>query len=105
MTGIARFRQAAYECVDRICDYFDSLDSRPVIPDVAPGEVGSKIAEQAPEKGQAWPDIAKDFDDVILPGIAHWQSPNFFAYFPANTTYESILADMCASIVRGETTH
>ncbi|GAA6062475.1 hypothetical protein JCM10212_000010 [Sporobolomyces blumeae] len=89
-----QFRKAGYAAVDRICDYFENIESYDVVPKVEPGDVASMIADQAPEKGEDWDKIASDFDRVIMPGITHWQHPNFYAYFPANTTYESILADM-----------
>ncbi|GAA5945127.1 uncharacterized protein JCM15063_006528 [Sporobolomyces koalae] len=94
-----QFRKAGYAAVDRICDYFETLESRDVVPNVQPGDIASLIAPQAPEEGQPWDEIAQDFDRVILPGITHWQHPNFYAYFPANTTYESILADMYTGAV------
>ncbi|GAA5989312.1 hypothetical protein JCM11641_006109 [Rhodosporidiobolus odoratus] len=94
-----QFRKAAYQAVDRICDYFEDIESYDVVPKVQPGDIAKLVAESAPAKGEAWDEIAKDFDRVILPGITHWQHPNFFAYFPANTTYECILADMYAGAV------
>ncbi|GAA5965238.1 hypothetical protein JCM3765_006365 [Sporobolomyces pararoseus] len=94
-----QFRKAGYAAVDRICDYFENLESKDVVPNVQPGDVAKLIEPEAPEQGQPWDEIAKDFDRVIMPGITHWQHPNFYAYFPANTTYESILADMYTGAV------
>ncbi|GAA5896560.1 hypothetical protein JCM6882_005728 [Rhodosporidiobolus microsporus] len=94
-----QFRKAGYAAVDRICDYFENLEGYDVVPKVAPGDTAKLIADSAPEEGEAWETIAKDFDRIILPGITHWQHPNFFAYFPANTTFECILADMYAGAV------
>ncbi|GAA5907237.1 uncharacterized protein JCM6883_006188 [Sporobolomyces salmoneus] len=89
-----QFRQAGYAAVDRVCDYFDSIEQHDVVPKVSPGRIASMIERQAPKEGEPWEKIAQDFDRVIMPGITHWQHPNFYAYFPANTTYESILADI-----------
>ncbi|GAA5976910.1 hypothetical protein JCM11641_002193 [Rhodosporidiobolus odoratus] len=94
-----QFRKAAYQAVDRICDYFEDIESYDVVPDVQPGDIAKLIAKKAPARGEPWEAISNDFDRVILPGITHWQHPNFFAYFPANTTYECILADMYAGAV------
>ncbi|GAA6044097.1 hypothetical protein JCM8097_008433 [Rhodosporidiobolus ruineniae] len=94
-----QFRKAAYAAVDRICDYFEDIESYDVVPQVQPGDIVKQLAESVPEEGEQWDAIAKDFDDVIMPGITHWQHPNFYAYFPANTTYESILADMMTGAV------
>ncbi|KAM0792049.1 hypothetical protein ACM66B_004757 [Microbotryomycetes sp. NB124-2] len=94
-----QFRKAGYAAIDRVCDYFENLESYNVLPDVEPGQVGAMLPKQAPTEGEEWQDIAADFDRVILPGITHWQHPMFAAYFPANTTYESILADIYAGAV------
>ncbi|KAL7342080.1 pyridoxal phosphate-dependent transferase [Rhodotorula toruloides] len=94
-----QFRKAGYAAVDRICDYFENLESYDVVPKVQPGDIAKLIGDEVPEKGEPWADIAKDFDRIILPGITHWQHPNFYAYFPANTTFECILADMYVGAV------
>ncbi|GAA5837794.1 hypothetical protein JCM9279_006861 [Rhodotorula babjevae] len=94
-----QFRKAGYAAVDRICDYFENLESYDVVPKVQPGDIARLIADEAPQEGEPWENISQDFDRVILPGITHWQHPNFYAYFPANTTYECILADMYAGAV------
>ncbi|GAA5964648.1 hypothetical protein JCM8115_004696 [Rhodotorula mucilaginosa] len=94
-----QFRKAGYAAVDRICDYFENLSTYDVVPKVKPGDIAQLIGDEVPEEGEQWGNIANDFDRVILPGITHWQHPNFFAYFPANTNYECILADMYAGAV------
>ncbi|GAA5843539.1 hypothetical protein JCM11251_001650 [Rhodosporidiobolus azoricus] len=94
-----QFRKAGYAAVDRICQYFEELETYDVVSQTKPGDTAKLIPESAPEEGEEWDVIAKDFDRVILPGITHWQHPNFFAYFPANTTFESILADMYVGAV------
>ncbi|KAK4048765.1 hypothetical protein OIV83_004531 [Microbotryomycetes sp. JL201] len=94
-----QFRKAGYAAIDRVCEYFENLESCDVLPDVEPGQVGAMLPKRAPAQGEEWKDIAADFDRVILPGITHWQHPMFAAYFPANTTYESILADIYAGAV------
>lgn len=95
-----QFREAGYAAIDRVCDYFAELETQEnVLPTVAPGEIGRLIPDAAPLDGEQWSDIAKDFDQIILPGITHWQHPGFLAFFPANTTYESILSDIYAGAV------
>ncbi len=54
----------------------------------------SKIPDNPPQKPESFDSLMKDFDEIIMPGITHWQNPNFFAYFPANTSPASILAEM-----------
>ncbi|KAM0753813.1 PLP-dependent transferase [Meredithblackwellia eburnea MCA 4105] len=89
-----QFRKAGYAAIDRVADYFDSLPSQDVQSSVAPGFLPPLIGDAPPTQGEAWEEIEKDVDRVIMPGITHWQSPNFFAFFPANSTYESIIADI-----------
>lgn len=55
------------------------------------------IADEAPLKGEPFEDILKDVEDKIMPGVVHWNHPNFFAYFPSGNSYPSILGDMLSS--------
>ncbi|PWN47434.1 PLP-dependent transferase [Violaceomyces palustris] len=96
---IEGFRKAGYQAVDRICDYYYSLEKRPVLPPVQPGFLSKSIPDQAPEEGEEWVRIEDDYQNVIMPGITHWQHPNFYAYFPCNASFEGALADLhCAAI-------
>jgi len=94
---IERFRQAGYQAIDRICDYYDSLQQRTVVPDVQPGYLRNHIPECPPEDGEDFQVIADDYQKFILPGLTHWQHPSFFAYFPAACTFEGMLADLYSS--------
>ncbi|GAA5968699.1 hypothetical protein JCM3765_003414 [Sporobolomyces pararoseus] len=64
-----QFRQAGYAAIDRVCDYYETLDQRDVVPRVKPGEIASLIDREAPTEGEKWEKIAGDFDRVIMPGI------------------------------------
>ena len=88
------FRTKAHEFVDWMADYLSSIEEYPVKANVQPGEIYNKLPENPPEAGESMDEIFKDFQNIIMPGITHWQSPNFFAYFPANSSYVSILAEM-----------
>jgi aromatic-L-amino-acid/L-tryptophan decarboxylase len=88
------FRKHAHEIVDWIADYYKDIESYPVKSQVQPGDVLSRLPASAPEKGEPFENIMRDFTDIILPGITHWQHPSFFAYFPANSSYPSILGEM-----------
>jgi len=88
------FRQYGHQIVDWIADYIDSVKDFPVRAQVKPGEVRSKLPAQAPMAGEPFEAMMQDFKDIILPGITHWQHPRFFAYFPANVTPPSMLAEM-----------
>jgi len=91
------FREAGRELVDWIADYYDFVENRPVVPDVEPGDIRSRLPAHPPESGESFDAIMRDVDRVIMPGITHWQSPNFFAYFPSNTSFPSILGEMMSA--------
>lgn len=88
------FRQYAHQMVDWMADYFEQIEEYPVKSQVKPKEIYNKLPEQAPIEGEDMATIFEDFQELILPGITHWQHPNFFAYFPANTSFPSILGEM-----------
>ena len=91
------FRRHGHAVVDWIADYHARIESFPVLSQVQPGEIRSKLPAKAPEQGEAFDKILGDMERVILPGITHWQSPNFYAYFPANTSGPAILGDLLSS--------
>ncbi|MDP3003534.1 MAG: aminotransferase class I/II-fold pyridoxal phosphate-dependent enzyme [Bacteroidales bacterium] len=88
------FRKHAHELVEWMADYMENIENYPVKSSVGPGEIFSKIPDSPPTYPESFDSIIKDIDEIIMPGITHWQSPNFFAYFPANTSPPSILAEM-----------
>ncbi|KAJ2916332.1 hypothetical protein MD484_g4111, partial [Candolleomyces efflorescens] len=94
---IEQFRKAGYAAIDRICDYFYSLEKLPVTSKVEPGYLRKLIPDEAPEKGEDFTKITDDVGKVILPGLTRWQHPSFFAYFPTACTFESILGDLYSS--------
>ena len=94
MIDIQEFRKHAHEIVDWMADYLSNIESYPVKAQVKPGDIKSRLPGHPPEESESIPEIMKDFNEIIMPGITHWQSPGFFAYFNANTSYPSILAEM-----------
>jgi aromatic-L-amino-acid decarboxylase len=88
------FRKYAHEFADWMADYLAEVEKYPVKARVEPGDIYKRIPDEAPLKGESMNEIFKDFMDIIIPGLTHWQSPNFFAYFPANSSYPSVLAEM-----------
>lgn len=91
------FRRAGHEMIDWIADYWDTVEDRPVLSQVEPGSIRASLPPQAPETGEPWADIMTDVDELIMPGITHWQSPNFFAYFPANASPPSVLGELLSA--------
>jgi len=88
------FRKHAHELVEWMAGYMENIEQYPVKSAVLPGEIFNKIKDCPPSESESFDDLMKDFNEIILPGITHWQNPNFFAYFPANTSPPSILAEM-----------
>jgi aromatic-L-amino-acid decarboxylase len=93
MTG-QQFQQAAISAVNDIEKYYTNLRDRTVIPSIAPGYLHKLLPSEAPQQGEQWETIAKDIETKIMPGVTHWQSPKFMAFFPANSTYPGILGEM-----------
>ena len=91
------FRECGHEVVDWIADYYKRIESFPVLSQVRPGEILASLPAEAPQRGEDFETILADVDKLILPGVTHWQSPNFFAYFPSNTSGPSILGDLLSS--------
>jgi aromatic-L-amino-acid/L-tryptophan decarboxylase len=91
------FRERGHEVVDWIADYYKRIESFSVLSQAKPGEIRFSLPTDAPQQGETFENILSDFDKLILPGVTHWQSPNFFAYFPSNTSGPSILGDLLSS--------
>jgi aromatic-L-amino-acid decarboxylase len=91
------FRKHGHEVVDWIADYYSKIESFPVQSRVVPGQVRASLPPHPPERGESFGDILSDVDKLILPGITHWQSPNFFGFFPANSSGPGILGDLLSS--------
>jgi aromatic-L-amino-acid/L-tryptophan decarboxylase len=91
------FRQHGYAIVDWIADYYQRIESFPVLSRVQPGTIRASLPAEAPLKGESFDTILSDVDRLILPGITHWQSPNFFAFFPSNTSGPAILGELLSA--------
>ncbi len=88
------FRAHAHQLIDWIVDYQETIGSRPVAAAVAPGDILARLPEHPPAEPDGFEALLADLDDIVLPGLTHWQHPSFFAYFPANAAYPSILAEL-----------
>jgi aromatic-L-amino-acid/L-tryptophan decarboxylase len=91
------FRKFGRMVVDWVADYYEEVEKLPVLSRVEPGEIRDSLPADPPRKGEAFADILGDLNSLIMPGITHWQSPNFFAFFPANTSGPSILAELASA--------
>lgn len=88
------FRKHAHELVEWMAGYMENVENLPVKSLVKPGEIFYKIPDKPPLQPESFDSLMRDFNEIIMPGITHWQNPNFFAYFPANSSPASILAEM-----------
>jgi aromatic-L-amino-acid/L-tryptophan decarboxylase len=93
----AEFRKYAHDLVDWMSDYLENVEKYPVKSSVTPGDIFNSIPDKPPVNSEPFSLLMKDLEEIIMPGITHWQNPNFFAYFPANTSPPSILAEMIIS--------
>lgn len=87
------FRRHGYAMIDLIADYRQNIEQRGVFPTTAPGEIKSSLPLSPPEKAEPFEQIMSDVEKLIMPGLLHWQHPNFFGYFPSNVELSSVLGD------------
>ncbi|CAN7492510.1 pyridoxal-dependent decarboxylase [Rhizobium rhizogenes] len=96
------FRRWSEKAADWGANYRASLRDRPVRAQTAPGEIAAHIADSPPESGESMEDIFRDFEDILVPGMTHWQHPRFFAYFPANAAPVSVVAEYLVSAIAAQ---
>jgi aromatic-L-amino-acid decarboxylase len=87
------FRAAGHQIVDWIADYRATVASHPVMARTEPGDVKKQLPAHPPEQPEPFDAIVRDLDRIIVPGLSHWQHPQFFGYFPCNGTLASVLGD------------
>lgn len=92
-----QFRRYGRAVVDWIADYMERVESYPVLSQVQPGQIRAGLPAEPPQQGEPFEAILADIEPLIMPGITHWQSPNFFAFFPANASGPAILGDLLSS--------
>lgn len=91
------FRHYGRAVVDWIAGYYEQVESFPVLSQVEPGQIRASLAPEPPLEGEPFEAILADVAELILPGVTHWQSPNFFAFFPANTSGPAILGELLSA--------
>jgi aromatic-L-amino-acid decarboxylase len=91
------FRRQGHAVVDWIADYYARIEAYPVLSRAKPGEIRASLPANPPAQGESFDAILGDVEKLIVPGITHWQSPNFFAFFPANASGPAILGDLLSS--------
>jgi aromatic-L-amino-acid/L-tryptophan decarboxylase len=91
------FRTRGHELVDWIARYMENVADLPVASRSEPGDVRAALPASPPSRPESFDAVLADLDAIVVPGITHWQSPDFFAYFPANTSGPSILGELAAA--------
>ncbi len=91
------FRRWGHAVVDWLAEYQARVERMPVLSQSKPGQIRAALPPGPPQHGEDFATILSDVERVILPGITHWQSPNFFAYFPANNSGPSILGELLSA--------
>jgi aromatic-L-amino-acid/L-tryptophan decarboxylase len=87
------FRKLGHRVVDWVADYRARAATLPVMAQTQPGEVKARLPDAPPEAGESLECIFRDLDEIIVPGLSHWQHPRFFGYFPSNSLLASVLGD------------
>lgn len=91
------FKEVGKRLIDWSADYLENIEKYPVLSNVKPGDVKSKLPQIPPQKGESFDKIISDLDNIIMPGVTHWQHPNFMAYFASSASGPGILADIISS--------
>ena len=91
------FRRHGHAVVDWIANYYTRIESFPVLSRAEPGQIRASLPADPPAQGESFPTMLADIERLILPGVTHWQSPNFYAYFPSNASGPAILGDLLSS--------
>jgi aromatic-L-amino-acid decarboxylase len=91
------FRRYGRAVVDWVADYHQQVETYPVLSQVQPGQIRSTLPKDPPVHGESFDAILRDMRNLILPGITHWQSPNFYAFFPSNISGPSVLAELLSA--------
>lgn len=88
-----QFRQYGHDIIEVIAQYLENIEERPVSSSLRPGEIRAQLPEHPPRQPEDFSAVLHDVNEIIIPGLTHWQHPSFFAFFPGNTSYSSILAE------------
>jgi len=91
------FRDEGHAAVDWAADYLERVGDLPVLAQVRPGDIRARLPQSPPEQGEPFEAVLRDLDEILMPGITHWQHPRFFAYFAASAAEPGILAELLAA--------
>ncbi|KAH6766673.1 Pyridoxal phosphate transferases superfamily protein [Perilla frutescens var. hirtella] len=92
-----QLREYGHKMVDFIADYYKNIENFPVLSQVQPGYLRELLPDSAPIRPESLQDVLDDVQSKILPGVTHWQSPDYFAYFPSNSSVAGFLGEMLSA--------
>lgn len=87
------FRQHGHQLIDWVADFRAGIANRPVMAQVEPGTIKAQLPTSPPQQPETFAQILADLDNLIVPGLSHFQHPRFFGYFPSNSLLDSVLGD------------
>jgi aromatic-L-amino-acid decarboxylase len=91
------FRDDGAAALEWAARYLERVGDYPVLAQVQPGDITARLPASPPDEGEPFSDVLRDLDEILLPGITHWQSPRFFAYFAVSASEPGILAELLAA--------
>jgi aromatic-L-amino-acid decarboxylase len=91
------FKNSGYKVIDWIADYFENLETKPVLPSVKPGDIKKQLPSAPPVNPEKMDDIIADIDKIIMPGMTHWNHPDFMAYFNSTSSSPGVLAELLSA--------
>lgn len=94
---INEFRENGHKIIDWIADYLENVEQKPVLAQIKPGDIKKQLPTEAPLKGESIDNVMNDLNSIIIPGMTHWNHPNFMAYFNSTASSPAILGDFLSS--------
>ncbi|XP_032674114.1 aromatic-L-amino-acid decarboxylase-like [Odontomachus brunneus] len=94
----SEFVEFAKTVIDFVVDYTNNLRDRDVLPSVEPGYLSKLLPEEAPHRAEKWQEVLKDVKQYIVPGMTHWNSPNFYAFYPTGNSYPSLVGEILSNM-------
>jgi aromatic-L-amino-acid decarboxylase len=94
---VSDFRTDGQAALDWAADYLERVGELPVLAQVSPGDIRARLPRTAPDEPEPFAELLRDLDEIILPGVTHWQHPRFFAYFATSASEPGILAELLAA--------
>jgi aromatic-L-amino-acid decarboxylase len=102
---VEEFRRAAHQAVDFAAEYLRDPRKYPVVSRIHPGDLVDALPPAAPDRGQPYDDILRDFENVVLPAVTHWNHPRFLAYFACTGSAPAVIAEMLAAALNTNGLH